>query len=247
MQPGDVIYIEDKNLLFYVETVTHSFQYSSSFTTTLTLKYGHSPGEYIPTTLDIMGKLLYNNRDSSSLVNMRQDNSANQLPIGTIVIDRRGSSFSLDISNSVINGSYGEHNIKVINDMLYTTFYSINSNTDTDTNVKSKIELRIFHNGAPDNSLSQAAAYVRSIMIGSVIPEAKSALNKNNLKLKYDDIEIVFIDTTNQSQPRSPSQKSVDMVRNVLATASNQSGTGKSLNTVLYSYIIDCWLVNKKS
>ena len=57
-QPGDVIYIEDRNLLFYVKSVSHSCSYSS-LTTSLELTYGHSPGEYIPTMLDIVGKILY--------------------------------------------------------------------------------------------------------------------------------------------------------------------------------------------
>jgi hypothetical protein len=60
-QPGDVVYIEDRNLLFYVKSVSHSFSYGS-LTTSLELTYGHSPGEYIPTMLDIVGKILYNSQ-----------------------------------------------------------------------------------------------------------------------------------------------------------------------------------------
>ncbi len=39
MQPGDVIYLEDKDLLFYVESVNHNFTYGSNFTTDLVLTY----------------------------------------------------------------------------------------------------------------------------------------------------------------------------------------------------------------
>jgi hypothetical protein len=60
-QPGDVVYIEDRNLLFYVKNVSHNLSYGN-VTTTLTLTYGHSPGEYIPNMLDVVGKIMYNAR-----------------------------------------------------------------------------------------------------------------------------------------------------------------------------------------
>jgi hypothetical protein len=56
-QPGDVIYVNDKSMLYYVTKVDHSLNFSNNvFTTTLTLEYGRSLGEYIPTPLDIIGK-----------------------------------------------------------------------------------------------------------------------------------------------------------------------------------------------
>src|SRR5690606_25699425 len=58
-QVGDVVYIEAEDQLFYVEGVSHSFTYDSGLSTTLTLTYGHNPGEYIPTHLDMIGKYLY--------------------------------------------------------------------------------------------------------------------------------------------------------------------------------------------
>jgi hypothetical protein len=55
-QPGDTIYIPSKGLLFYVNSVTHSFGYGSSFKTNLALMYGHVPGSYLPTQMDIIGQ-----------------------------------------------------------------------------------------------------------------------------------------------------------------------------------------------
>ena len=55
-QPGDTVYIPSKGLLFYVATVSHSFGYGSSFDTNLTLMYGHPPGVYLPTPMDIIGQ-----------------------------------------------------------------------------------------------------------------------------------------------------------------------------------------------
>lgn len=55
-QPGDTVYIPSKGLLFYVASVTHSFGFGSSFDTNLTLMYGHAPGTYLPTPMDIIGQ-----------------------------------------------------------------------------------------------------------------------------------------------------------------------------------------------
>lgn len=55
-QPGDTIYIPSKGLLFYVISVSHSLSIGSSFSTTLTISYGHPPGVYLPTPMDIIGQ-----------------------------------------------------------------------------------------------------------------------------------------------------------------------------------------------
>ena len=55
-QPGDTVYIPSKGLLFYVNSVTHTFTYGSSFDTSLDLVNGHAPGVYLPTPVDIIGQ-----------------------------------------------------------------------------------------------------------------------------------------------------------------------------------------------
>jgi len=60
-QPGDTIYVPAKGLLYYVQSVSHSFSYGSSFTTKLSLIYGHPPGQYVPSPLDIIGQNLVSN------------------------------------------------------------------------------------------------------------------------------------------------------------------------------------------
>jgi hypothetical protein len=55
-QPGDTIYLEYKGMLYYVVSVQHSFSIGGSFTTTLTLEFGHVPGEYLPSPLDVIGQ-----------------------------------------------------------------------------------------------------------------------------------------------------------------------------------------------
>ena len=55
-QPGDVVYVQYKNLLYYVTNVSHAFQIGGSFTTTLSLTNGHPVGSYLPSPFDIIGQ-----------------------------------------------------------------------------------------------------------------------------------------------------------------------------------------------
>lgn len=55
-QPGDTVYVPSKGLLFYVNSVSHTFTFGSSFDTNLTLVNGHAPGIYLPTPVDIIGQ-----------------------------------------------------------------------------------------------------------------------------------------------------------------------------------------------
>lgn len=84
MQPGEVIYLEDRGMLFYVNSVKHTMTMGSSYTTSLELTYGHTPGEYIPTVLDIIGKMIYKNKDSAQIVVQRQERSADESNMGVI-------------------------------------------------------------------------------------------------------------------------------------------------------------------
>ena len=60
-QPGDTIYIPSKGLLYYVASVNHTFSYGQAFSTSLSLVYGHPPGDYVPGPLDVIGQELVGN------------------------------------------------------------------------------------------------------------------------------------------------------------------------------------------
>jgi hypothetical protein len=61
-QPGDVVYINNRQMLYYVNSVQHNVSVATgAFTTTLELTYGHAIGEYIPTPLDIIGRGMLSN------------------------------------------------------------------------------------------------------------------------------------------------------------------------------------------
>lgn len=46
------IYIPYRNMIYYIESISHNFKFGGSFTTTLTLKYGRKPWQILPEVLD---------------------------------------------------------------------------------------------------------------------------------------------------------------------------------------------------
>ena len=74
-QPGDTVYVPSKGLLYYVSSVSHSFSFGSSFTTSLQLEYGHAPGGYIPSPLDVIGQQLVSNFLEDPAIMYRSDES----------------------------------------------------------------------------------------------------------------------------------------------------------------------------
>ena len=77
-QPGDTVYIPSKGLLYYVESVAHSFNYGQSFNTSLSLTYGHPPGDYVPGPLDVIGQELVGNMlDEPALMNRTSNSDDN--------------------------------------------------------------------------------------------------------------------------------------------------------------------------
>ena len=51
LAPGYPVYVPIRNMIYYVETVEHSFTFGSNCTTTLNLAYGRKPWELLPETL----------------------------------------------------------------------------------------------------------------------------------------------------------------------------------------------------
>ena len=72
-KPGDVVFIKSSGLLYYVETVSHTFTYGQSFTTSLSLSYGHPPGEYLPTPLDVIGQQFSTEPLKDRVLNYRKE------------------------------------------------------------------------------------------------------------------------------------------------------------------------------
>lgn len=239
MQPGEVVYVEDRGLLYYVESVSHEFTYGQSFNTSIKLTYGHSPGEYIPTAFDVIGKMLYSNRDNADIINYRHQSAYQENSLGAIV----------NSNNNLFNGGNGAHNQRVIQDIINTTLFTINSNDARGTNKKAFIELRIYYNssnGQPINDdLNKAAEKVKSILVGDGVPEATDILNSNLKSLasygRNDIIKVERVDIGQSNEQRSPSSKAMDAARNLGSNNSIISSTDPVVKA-LFSFVIDCWV-----
>jgi hypothetical protein len=261
MQVGEVVYLEDRNLLFYIKSVKHNYTEGQSFTTSLDLIYGHSIGEYIPTYLDTVGKLIYKNQDVTNTVIQRQDSSANEKNLGIIQLSGQQPTANILYTGSEDDNinSYSATNQTVINNILYTTNYVINSNGQPGNNVTAAIELRIYYDSnTPVNSnLQSMAQQVQSNLLGSSqgvqsLPTTNQPTQ--NQTLPAGSVTVVTVSMDSQTEYRSPSQQAINAARNQMANTSTNTGpstptssssltaNNTTLRTNLYSYIIDCWI-----
>lgn len=252
MQPGEVVFLEGRQLLFYINSVRHDFTFGTSFTTTLELTYGHSPGEYIPTTLDIIGKMIYNNRDISGYTIQRQSNSGNETNLGVLIKDPSTGLGSLSSSNAPPT-TFSAFNDDVIKNIMYTAAYTVNANNTKGNNITANVELRIYADDAhaADSGLQSFASSIKDILTGK---SDNNALSKGQ-PFPTDSVKIVVVNLDDANDRRSPSQKAIDGARNQVTSTSTFSGPsiGSSdtttplagvdkIRTALFSYIVDCWL-----
>ena len=261
MQPGEVVFIEDRGLLFYVTSVRHSMTMGSGFTTTLDLTYGHAPGEYIPTMLDVVGKMIINNRDLGSVVIERQSSAANESNIGIIQRDKSNPSV-INTGEDQYKNTYSNFNESVIKNALYTVRQFMN-NITKDTNTSAQVELRIYYdsNNPVDEDLRSFANSTMGIFLGGIdagpSQTSNSSSAKSNIYLSESEISVVEVDLSIDEDPRSPSQKAISAVRLRMndmiassATSSSSSNQQKKekdkLRKTLFSYIVDCWIVTSK-
>jgi hypothetical protein len=274
MQPGEVIYLEDRNLLFYINSVRHNLQQGAGYTTTLELTYGHSVGEYIPTYMDTIGKILYKNAEIASYAVHRQHTSLPEKSIGVIQLNGQQPTASVISSSSDTSSvnNYNASNTAVLNNILYTAAFQINNNGLPGNNVQASVELRIYYDNSNglNSTLQQQAGLVMSELLGPSQGIATSAtLNQpvQNPALPPGSVTVVPVNIDDDTDPRSPSQQAIDAARNQMANVSTNTGSigpsnptgnddgtstatlsanNNALRTALYSYIIDCWIAFKQ-
>lgn len=239
MQPGEVVFLEDRQMLFYVRSVRHTFTNGRNFETTLDLSYGHVPGEYIPTTVDVIGKMIYNNRDVADLAVQRQDSSFSEQAVGVV---QRASDISQGSANPTIvnqatpNGfstNFSAQNAQVINNILFNSKYLINANSAGGKKVTASIELRLYHDSSnsTDDDLKKFATGIMELLTG----QNDTGLNAFTVTkqgtapetLPPDSVTIEEVDMDDANDSRSPSQKAVDAARNWKG-AKSLSGGGAS-------------------
>lgn len=234
IQAGEVYYIDDRDLLFYADSITHNFQYNGSYTTSMNLTYGHNPGEYIPTHLDIIGKGLYTNRHQAELVrNVRHGRFDDDSHFGILVLDKTQSvGDSIDIS-ALVEGAFGEQNRKVLSNLMITASGLL---TPTSFGKILNIELRIYKNLHPDvgiptdtdletvaNSvlswLSNPAQLSNSGEILLPTPPSDGpgpSLDTSRLKIEIVDLSPLILDDT-----RSASNEAWNISRSIIASSPN--------------------------
>jgi hypothetical protein len=227
MQPGEVVFFEDRNLLFYVTQVTHNYTSLNSFNTTLTLEYGHSPGEYIPTTLDIIGKAIYNNKDIANYQVHKESSSFNESSYGPIIRDPNSNNI-LKSKESGGGGNYGPANATVINNILFNASYLVSSNSTKGNNIETRIELRVYYDsklGSANPDLISFAEEIKNILSDPKLMQQPNSKNQNkkDIKIPKDIIDVIQVDMSSQSDHRSPSQKAWSVARDLSKTATSIS------------------------
>lgn len=246
MQVGEVVFVEDLQMLFYIEGVSHSLSQGNSFSTTLTLSYGHAPGEYIPTPLDMFGKVLYNNRDSGNTIVQRQSNPTNDVELGALIF----------------GDSYSKFNKEIIKNIQYMISQQLNNNA-TGRNIEANLELRIYYNDSNpvDQNLLSFAKIIKKNFTGE-ISLSSNDINENKkpevLDARY--VNIVEVNMNDELSYKSPSQKAIDASKNIgkIAAKTEQSNVGRFIDknepiddgssyrnkvrSSLFKNIVDCWV-----
>lgn len=243
MQPGEVIFLEDRNLLFYVTSVSQSIDEGANFTTTLELAYGHTIGEYIPTVMDTVGKIIYKNQDISDLVIHRQTSSANEENIGVIQLAPQNpgvQTVNTGAESTQQNNATTTTNTQVYQNILYTSQYLINSNNTTGNNTKVTVELRIYNDSnTPVNSaLQQQAQTLAAQLQGNTSGGGPISIPTTNpsapqASLPPGTVSVVTVSIDDQTIRQSPSQKALDAARNLAATNSTNMGSPSSSNPIM--------------
>jgi hypothetical protein len=269
-QPGEVVYLENRDMLFYVESVTHNFTFGRSFTTSLELTYGHNAGEYIPTFLDVIGKVLYNNKDITNLVHKKQGSVFNQEHVGTIcgsintaTIQNAGNSNAAVNQNDITDGQFGDVNRLALQNIMNYGAQTLALNSDS---LNPTLEIRVYFNSEIAN-LSSASAYstslqqtVNNYLIGKTTlqantnPTADQNTNNNSLSAFKTQIQMVSVDCSSQNvgEFRYPSSQAFYYARKAIDESSSSLNGGPAQNgpqlqmqidNIIYSYIVDVWIV----
>ena len=116
-------------MLYYVESVSHSFSQGSSFTTNLGLTYGHPPGSYLPSPLDVIGQQVSKNIMEQSIMTYRSstgDDSYRPLsPDCTLVMPDPKESLEDVLSNSDNEVRFTNMMIDIMGTMMSNSYLLI--------------------------------------------------------------------------------------------------------------------------
>ena len=260
IQPGEVYFIEYYNMLFYAESISHSYSFGSDYSTSLNLKFGHNPGEYIPTILDIVGKSLYTNRHQSDLVrHNRQGYAVGDVPVATIVFDPTVN--DNDYITRLVKGSYGDANRGALGNILLTAAGALTKKSGVGK--KAKLQLRTYYNSkvgfGKDTDPYKLSQAIKQWLANPVMPTKENGQIITDTKyppINVDDVEIIAIDLSSigadsDVKTKSPSSSAWARARELRASSfikgiklpNNYDGTGNTEVPIveLVNGIVDIW------
>lgn len=180
-QVGDVVYINNRSMLYYVENVSHSFSFgNASFVTTLELSLGRALGEYVPTSLDIIGKgMLATQRKAFG--NIKSNRAAvgvgHTVHLGTLFISE-GYNFLDDLNQTQIREKFfsDEQNQRVIRNAIVMSESKINRSESS-----FRIEIRTYFIDNTVDEFASVAFKNRALKLGRWAKEMfTTALQSDN-------------------------------------------------------------------
>jgi hypothetical protein len=178
-QVGDVVYLNSRDMLYYVTQVQQAFSYSSgNFATTLELRMGHPLGEYIPTPMDVIGKMLIKNQNGfNNLVTYRQTAHKKNTHIGTVVFDSKSTETDLlTLFEEMLTSSNGAVNLVQLKNALLQINQSLERPSVTQDHPK--VDVRGYSNGkaSSDVILARVEAVRTWLSVAPSIIEGEEAI-----------------------------------------------------------------------
>ena len=236
-QPGEVYYLEDRDLLFYAESISESFSYGQDYTSSMNLTYGHKPGQFIPTMLDLIGKALYTNRFQGNLIKHVKKSLPGEEHICVFVQHIEANQDEIEINDETIfKGSYADINKQALSNLIILAGGYLGN--------EHLVELRMYHTGSGiNNKLKATANWIQSYLLNpSQLIEQKESKqilsNNTSFNLRKENISIVEVDLSDPKQTKSPSSAAWSVVRNLSGLSPNTQINEQFLT----SSIIDIWV-----
>lgn len=214
--------------------------------------------------MDVIGKMIYKNKDIADMVVHRQESSNNDISIGIVQKNSETTTVSSIFSDGLNTAEsakktaslFSANDAKAINNILYTAKYLLNENGSQDNNTVAKVQLRIYHDGnGVDSDLKDLAYLVKDILTGDN-HDLDKLMGDKNARLgdsNFDAVEVVEVDINKSDDKYSPSQKAMNAARNHINNVAGNKSTDKTnknvfkendlLRKALFGYVIDCWVL----
>ena len=261
VQPGEVYYIQERGMLFYSKDVTHNFVYGDSFTTNITLTYGHVPGEYIPTPLDVIGKNVYNghylNTGNYRVSRTGTTATDNKTHLNTFISPNMLNPEGYTPEDELYAGDFGEKNKQVREDILAKVNLLLEPTLPQMNKKMMAVTIRIYATTDPkaekieNQRLYIAAKSVMLYLIDKGLP--RSAIVGKNFD--SDDLipgEVMIVNLNAKTGTRNPSNIAYSYVKddNLIKVSDFSANEVSAINSntiltkKLCSSIIDVWIEN---